>query len=82
MVMPKNLVRHELIGLTVEIVDAKNANLNGLQGKIIDETKNLLIIETKNSTKKIIKNQVKMKIKGTIIKGEELVGRPGEKIKK
>jgi len=80
--MPKNLARHELIGLAIEIVEAKNASLNGLKGKIIDETKNMFVIKTKNATKNIIKNQVKMKINGIIINGEELVGRSEERIKK
>ncbi len=82
MVMPKNLARHELIGLAIEIVEAKNASLNGLHGRIIDETRNMFVIKTKNATKNIIKNQVKMKINGIIINGEELVGRSEERIKK
>ena len=52
-----NVRRHELIGLTLEIISAKNPNLVGLKGKIIDETKNMLTIRTKNASKKIIKNQ-------------------------
>ena len=80
--MPKNLARHELIGLAIEIVEAKNASLNGLHGRIIDETTNMFVIKKKNATKNIIKNQVKMKINGIIINGEELVGRSEERIKK
>lgn len=79
------MIRKELIGLTCEIVDARNHSLIGMKGKIIDETKNTLVIKNK-TTKKIIKNQVKMKVdikkKSIIIDGKELVGRPDERIKK
>lgn len=81
----RKFVKLELIGLTMEIIEAKNKSLVGLEGKIIDETKNTLTIEQKNNkTKKIIKNQViiyfpKQKIK---IKGKFLTGKPEDRLKK
>tara|TARA_Y100000310_G_C20688463_1_gene820650 strand:+ start:516 stop:794 length:279 start_codon:yes stop_codon:yes gene_type:complete len=83
----KDISRVELIGMCVEIAEAKNQSLNGLKGKIINETKNMMEIELENGeTKKIIKNQVtlKTKIKGktVIIKGEVFQGRPEERLKK
>ncbi|MFH1592551.1 MAG: ribonuclease P protein subunit [Candidatus Woesearchaeota archaeon] len=78
----KRIVRHELIGLRIEIVDANNPSLIGIKGKIVDETKNTITVQNK----KIIKTQVKMKIKmpkKTIeMDGKELVGRGEERIKK
>jgi ribonuclease P protein subunit POP4 len=44
----KDIVKIELIGLNVKIIDAKNKSLIGITGKIIDETKNLLFIETQH----------------------------------
>ncbi len=84
---PKDVPRVEFIGLRVEIIEAKNPSLVGLKGKIIDETKNTITIETKDKeTKKIIKNQVtfktKIKEKTFIIKGEVLQGRPEDRLKK
>lgn len=79
------MIRRELIGLNCEIVEARNHSLIGMKGKIIDETKNILVIKNK-TTKKIIKSQVKMKVniktKSVIMDGKELVGRPEERIKK
>ncbi len=47
MISPQNVLRHELIGLDVLVSGvAKNPLHKGLCGCIIDETKNLLIIET------------------------------------
>ena len=70
----------------MKVIESKNPTLLGLEGKIIDETQNTITIKTKNSTKKILKNQVKMKIetgnKSFIIIGKDLVGRPQDRIKK
>lgn len=83
----KDIVKIELIGLNVEIIDAKNKSLIGIKGKIIDETKNIIFVETKDKgIKKIIKNQVKILIeyqnKKYQINGEILASRPEERIKK
>ncbi len=83
---PVNLLRHELIGLKIEIIDSKNKSLIGLKGKIIDETKNIILIKQDNKIKRIIKNQVTMKIyldnKKVEIDGKLLVSRPEDRIKK
>lgn len=50
-----NLVYHTFIGLPVQVIRSSLRNLQGLKGKIIDETKNLLIIETSNGEKKLPK---------------------------
>ena len=58
-----DILRHELIGLDIEIVKAKNKALEGIEGKIIYETKNLLHVETKKGVKKIIKDQVTIRLR-------------------
>ncbi len=45
MISPQNVIRHELIGLDVLVVHASNPTQEGFKGRIIDETRNLLIIE-------------------------------------
>ena len=35
-----------LIGSKMEVIDAKNRNLLGIAGKIVDETKNTITVET------------------------------------
>ncbi len=83
---PSDIIRHELIGLNAEIVEAKNKSLVGLKGKIIDETKNLLIIQSKKGEKKVLKDQVtlklKMKDKKFQLEGKLLVGKPEDRLKK
>jgi ribonuclease P protein subunit POP4 len=55
MISPQNVLRHELIGLDILVSVAKNPLHKGLCGCIIDETKNLLVIETPRGIKRIPK---------------------------
>lgn len=86
MILPKNLIRHELIGLTIEIVESTNKFQTGIKGMVVDETKNILTIETDKGLKKIqkkgsififkIPNGKKVKVIGN-----KIVARPEERIK-
>ena len=86
MISVRNLIRHELIGLPVEVVESSNKFQIGIKGKVVDETKNLLIIETKNGLKKIQKKGSKFIFKipsGKKVKvdGERIIARPEDRIK-
>jgi len=78
-------VRHELIGLTIRIVKAKNPNLAGLSGKVLDETKNSFVICTNSHTKTILKNQIiqlEIAEKNIMVQGKDLMKRPEERIQR
>ncbi len=75
-------VKTNLIGEFVEIIDAKNKTLKGLKGRVIDETKNTIIIECDDKIRKILKKGVKLKKGKEIIIGEEIIGRPEIRLKK
>jgi ribonuclease P protein subunit POP4 len=86
MISPRNLIRHELIGLGVEIVDSTDPTLKNLKGRIIDETKNTLTIDVAGRRKKVAKgictfvfrlNGARVEVSGKVI-----VGRPQDRIKK
>ncbi len=83
---PTNIARHEFIGLDVVVVDAQNKNLIGIEGEIVDETRNTFILETKQGEKKVLKKGTSFKVtldtQEIIIKGDILVGRPEDRIKK
>ncbi|MBW2979991.1 ribonuclease P protein subunit [Candidatus Woesearchaeota archaeon] len=74
------LLKGELIGLNVKVL-GKN-----IEGRIIDETKNMLMIEQDLKKKKIIKSsnefEVEFKNQKVKIDGKLLVGRCEERIKK
>lgn len=86
MISSRNLIRHELIDLKVEVAKSSNRFHVGIKGLVVDETKNLLIIETEKGIKKVqkkgtsfiftIPNGKKVKVNGTII-----AKRPEERIK-
>ena len=55
MITPENITRHELIGLETSIVESNNLQVVGLRGKIINETKSMLTIETQTGVKNMPK---------------------------
>ncbi|MBU2496877.1 MAG: ribonuclease P protein subunit [Nanoarchaeota archaeon] len=82
----KSILKEELIGLDVEVINAKNKALIGIKGKIIDETKYTLVIETKKGIKKVLKEQVTLKLpyksKKLAVEGKLLIGRAYERLRK
>jgi ribonuclease P protein subunit POP4 len=86
MITPKNLIKHELIGLEVEIADSTNKFQVGVKGLVVDETKNTLTIETEKGMKKIqkkgstfifkISSEKKVKVNGN-----KIAVRPEERLK-
>jgi ribonuclease P protein subunit POP4 len=55
MISSRNVLRHELIGLDVLVSGAANPAQRGLSGRIIDETRNMLVIETPQGIKRVAK---------------------------
>lgn len=80
----KNIMKRLLIGERARIVDAKNRTQDGIEGTIIDETKNTVEIETTAGRKKLIKKNITLALtdQHVAVSGELLVGRPEERIKK
>lgn len=82
----KDVLKYELIGLTVEIIQSTNPSLKGLRGKVIDETRNTLTLYTDGKEKKIIKKQATIMVtfhnKKIAIEGNLLIARPEDRLKK
>jgi len=82
----ENIKMHELNGLNARITKNKDKKKEKLTGKVINETKNLLILETKKGEKKIPKkeSEIEFKIKGKKIqiKGKEILFKPEDRIKR
>ncbi len=86
-ITPRNILKHELIGLKVEIVESKNRYLKGLNGEIIWETSKMIIIRKNGKIKHIPKNICNFLFylpdgKKVIVDGNLLVGKPEKRIKK
>ena len=60
--MVSKLPEIELIGSIIEVIESKNKYLIGIKGKVIDETRNMIIIQDQNNEiKKLIRSLVKIK---------------------
>lgn len=80
----QNLVMHEFIGLDTRVTNSSDPSIIGFNGKIIDETKNMLIINTNNGVKKIAKNicRLNFNIQNESVKvdGKQIVKRSEDRL--
>ncbi len=87
-IKPENLVRHELIGLDVKIVKSSDPTLVGVEGQVINETKNTLVIRKRDG------REIRVEKKNCVfhftlpdgsvveVDGKVIQGRPEDRIKK
>jgi len=84
----KKFLKHELIGLRVEVVESNNKFLKGISGTVVYETMKMIFIRTKSGAiKKVPKSICVFRFTlpdGTVLRvnGEVLYGRPEDRIKK
>lgn len=82
----KNIIQHEIIGLEITVSKAMNKSLEGVKGKITDETQNTLTIQSDKKTRKLLKGQITITFtidgKNVEVEGKSLIGKPEERIKK
>jgi len=80
-------VQNEFIGLSARVVKSTNPNYVGIKGKVINETRNTLVIRHENEDKVLVKNVAVFHFTmpdGTIVEadGNIIVGRPEDRVKK
>ena len=84
MITENNVHVHEMIGLSSEIVKSSNAQFVGVNGMIINESKNMFTLDTKSGIKNIPKqhNTWKISFNGNQkeIDGSVLLKRPHERL--
>ena len=77
-----------MIGLIMEVEESSNRDMEGLRGRIVDETRNTFVIETEQEEEKQIPKTGNMFIfvleDGTRarIRGDKLLARPEDRIKR
>lgn len=80
-----NIVRHELIGLKAVAISQDSRET---QGRIIDETRNMLVFEAENGEKRIPKEHTIFRFflsetkEWVRVEGRVLIARPEDRIKK
>ena len=85
-ITPQNILRHELIGLTVKVSDATNPEVKGIRGAVVDETKNALKILSSQGTLMVPKSIATFRFKlpdgvQVDVDGRRLVSRPENRLK-
>jgi|SRR5208337_4445301 len=85
----KNIVLNELIGLRARVVRCSDKKQEGLEGIIIDETKNTLLLQTDRGVKKLVKASSTFRFyadgnpeESFLVDGREISFRPHERIEK
>jgi ribonuclease P protein subunit POP4 len=83
----QNVLRHELIGLQAKIQSSSDPALPGISGRIVDETRNMLVIDDGRRVRKIPKSSstflITMPDGETVgVEGTKLVGRPEERVRR
>lgn len=77
----KKILKAELIGLKVRVVDSNNKSNIGIEGKVLDETKNTLKIGDKTILKKDVVIEFCVDDQKIKIEGKKLLKSPEERIK-
>lgn len=81
-----DLKRHELIGLDVKILSSTHPGYVGMQGRVVDETRHMLVIETEGFEKKIPKATCVFEFddngKKERVNGSEIEFRPEDRVKR
>jgi len=72
----------EFIGSQLRVVEAQNKCAEGLTGKIIDESKKTITIINNGEKKKIFKQGSTFLINSELIKGETILQRPEDRLKR
>jgi len=81
------ILQSEFIGLDAKVVKSSHPNYVGIKGKVINETRNTIVISHENKEKTIAKNTAVFHFtmpNGTTVEinGKVIVGRPEDRVKK
>ena len=84
MITAENITSHEFIGLHTEVAKSLNPQIIGLNGTVVDETKSMFKINTKNGTKLIAKDintwKFSVENKDVFVDGSKIAKRPFDRI--
>jgi ribonuclease P protein subunit POP4 len=87
MKVTSDILQQEFIGTYAKVEESTNSSLLGISGRVVDESKNTLVIQHENRNKAIAKGITVFRFTmsdGTIVEinGRMIVGRPEDRVKK
>jgi len=71
----------QLLGKEITIVTSTNTTLVNMTGKVIDETKYSLVLQTVRGNKRIVKNTITFTLDGDVVEGKTLTQIPQDRLK-
>ncbi len=86
-ITPNNILFHELVGLHVSMHEPACQSLSGLEGTIVDETANMVVVRRLDDrVARVLKKHNTFNItlpsgKKVLVPGDLIVGRPWDRIK-
>ena len=84
--MASDMLKKEFIGTHLKVVDAENKDLIGIEGDVLDETKNTFKVQSGDRRKVLLKDQITFEIlsgtKRVRIEGKKICFRPEDRVKK
>ncbi|TFG33808.1 ribonuclease P protein component 1 [Candidatus Thorarchaeota archaeon] len=86
-ITPENILRHELTGLSIHIIESRDPNFMCRKGSVLRESKEMLHLDTTRGEMQVPKRICVFDMTlpdGSIVRldGEVLVGRPEDRVKK
>jgi ribonuclease P protein subunit POP4 len=78
----KTFMKGEFIGRPVHVIGHTDPSLVDTCGDIIDETKNMLVINSPRGVKRVAKDHATFTIDGMTIEGADIAFRPEDRIRK
>ena len=80
-----NVTAHELVGLGVKVVESTDPSRTGIAGKIVDETRNTLVVETREGEKCVPKRECCFEFllgsEKAVVEGKDIEEKPENRIK-
>ncbi|MGD2247987.1 MAG: ribonuclease P protein subunit [Candidatus Methanofastidiosia archaeon] len=73
--------RNQIVGKKIHVVHSTNPCDLSIAGRIVDETRNMIQVKN-DGLKWLIKKNIVVLLEGKQINGEELIGRPEDRIKR
>ncbi len=85
-IAPENIIRHELIGLNVKVMNTRNTSVKGVTGVVVDETRNMLTIASRKRRIMIPKDIATFRFRlpsgvRVDVEGRRLVAKPENRLK-
>ena len=79
--MGNPVIHAEWIGKHIRVISATNPTIKGLEGIVVDETRNTIVVETAKGVKRVQKHGSVFEINGEEVVGEDVLAAPEERIK-